>query len=277
MAETSSALAVREEAPIGLFNTDNPKVIVQKAAAVASTLTQIITSQKLSTKIGGKDYILVEGWTTLGSLVGVFPATEYTRPVQDAEGETVGWEAAVVVRNTLGTIIGRAEAQCLRSERNWKSRDDFALRSMAQTRAQGKALRMPLGWIAVMGGFEATPAEEMPKDDDVPFEPSLPTQDPAANDAAGGDHGSSGTGGEGDTDETVMARREAAQLAADAARLTDKLLHALDELGSRAQNEHLIAKDPTKNAQDPAAHVAWLERQLKTAKASIKKQKAAAK
>jgi len=45
----------------------------------------------------------------------------------------------------------------------------------------GKALRMPLGWIAVLSGYEATPAEEMPAKDDVPFRDR-----PAVEDGVGG-------------------------------------------------------------------------------------------
>jgi hypothetical protein len=41
-------------------------------------------------------------------------------------------------------------------------RDDYALRSMAQTRALSKCLRAPLGFIIQLAGFAATPAEEIP-------------------------------------------------------------------------------------------------------------------
>ena len=53
---------------------------------------------------------------------------------------------------------------CTRDERNWASRDEFTLRSMAQTRASAKALRNVLAWVAVLGGFKPTPVEEMPSD-----------------------------------------------------------------------------------------------------------------
>jgi hypothetical protein len=39
----------------------------------------------------------------------------------------------------------------------------FAIASMAQTRALGKAYRMGLSWIMKMAGFEGTFAEDMPK------------------------------------------------------------------------------------------------------------------
>ncbi len=190
--EPGTDIAVREAAAPTLFGTDDPGQIIQKAQAVASVLNDVITKQKLYTTISGKRYVLVEGWTTLGALCNVFAKTEWTHPIED------GWEAAVIVVNGQGVEIGRAEAQCLRSERNWKNRDDFALKSMAQTRAMGKALRMPLGWIAVMGGYQATPAEEMPAEvaaDDVPFDETGPAQGLQAQ--AHGIHAAD-TGGAGD-------------------------------------------------------------------------------
>lgn len=137
--EPGTTIAVRPSAEATLFHTDDPGLIIEKAQKVASVLNDVITKQKLFTNISGKRYVLVEGWTTLGALCNVFAKTEWTRPLED------GWEAAVVVVNGHGVEIGRAEAQCLRSERNWKNRDDFAVKSMAQTREMGKALRMPLG------------------------------------------------------------------------------------------------------------------------------------
>ena len=50
---------------------------------------------------------------------------------------------------------------------NWSGRDDYALRSMAQTRAVSKALRLPLGFIVALAGYEATPADEMPAEEAV--------------------------------------------------------------------------------------------------------------
>ena len=47
-----------------------------------------------------------------------------------------------------------------------KPRDDYALRSMAQTRATSKALRQPLGFVMSLAGFDPTPAEEMPRQPD---------------------------------------------------------------------------------------------------------------
>lgn len=163
--EPGRELALREVAqPGGVFAVREPAEMVAQAAAVANVLKDIVAKAGLVKRIGTKDYMLVEAWTTLGTLVGCTARTEWSRQIEG------GWEAAVEVVNANGLVIGRAEASCLRSERNWKDRDDYALRSMAQTRAMGKALRMPLGWIAVLAGYEATPAEEMPTGGDKPVE-----------------------------------------------------------------------------------------------------------
>jgi hypothetical protein len=92
-------------------------------------------------------------------MLGVFPETEWTRQIEG------GWEARVVAKTLNGQVVGAAEAMCTHSENTWRNRDEYALRSMAQTRAVSKALRLPLGFVMQLAGYEATPAEEMPTDD----------------------------------------------------------------------------------------------------------------
>ena len=87
----------------------------------------------------------------------------------------VGWEARVEARTIDGRTVGSAEAMCTRHEANWRSRDDYALRSMAQTRATSKALRQPLGFVITLAGFDPTPAEE------IPHEPRHTVQGTAPN------------------------------------------------------------------------------------------------
>jgi hypothetical protein len=140
-----------------LFRTDDPVQIIEQASAVADALSKVLRDRKLTSNISGKEHVRVEGWTLLGTMLGVFPVVEWTRPVAD------GWEARVEARTLAGQVVGAAEAECLRTERTWKSRDDYALRSMAQTRAVSKALRGPLGFVVTLAGYEATPAEEMPQ------------------------------------------------------------------------------------------------------------------
>ena len=78
-----------------------------------------------------------------------------------------------------GACIGRASAECgspdeldRHGKPVWSSRPRYARRSMAQTRATGKACRLAFSWIMALAGYEPTPAEEMPdtrqpSDDDL--------------------------------------------------------------------------------------------------------------
>lgn len=152
-------------APVTLFRTDDPVEVVERASKVADALKGVLDRQGLTADVGrGKRHVLVEGWTTLGAMVGVTAVPSWTRPLDGTAptGKTFGYEARVEARTLDGRVIGAAEAMCTRAEGRWKSADDYAIRSMAQTRATSKALRGPLGFVVTLAGYESTPAEEMP-------------------------------------------------------------------------------------------------------------------
>jgi hypothetical protein len=190
----STDLEVRDDNALSatLFGTDNPAEVVQRAAVVATALADLVHKQNLVVRIGQSEHVRVEGWTLLGSMLGVFPIVTWTRPILKEHDTpptptTEGWEARVEARTRNGEIVGAAEAECMRSEDAWgwtptnkygkplPPRDDYALRSMAQTRAVSKALRLPLGFVMQLAGFNPTPAEEMVAptvdmyDPDIPF------------------------------------------------------------------------------------------------------------
>lgn len=134
---------------------------LRRATDIAKALAPVIEESHLFVQIGSKRHVLFEGWTTLGALCGpllgetVSAVVAWTRPIDG------GFEARVEAITYSGRVVGAAEGQCTRAEERWKSADDYAIRSMAQTRAGSKAMRMPLGWIMQLAGFEGTPAEEM--------------------------------------------------------------------------------------------------------------------
>ena len=142
-------------APMTLFGTGDPKAVVERASAVATALAAVIDERRLYAQIGQKKHVQVEGWTLLGSMLGVFAEIQWSRPLD------TGWEARAVARTLDGRIVGAAEAMCLSNEAKWRSADSHALRSMAQTRSVSKALRLPLGFIMHLAGYSATPAEEL--------------------------------------------------------------------------------------------------------------------
>lgn len=159
-------LEVRAVSPT-LFRTDDPAEVLARAVETAKPLAQAVRDRGLAVEIQGREHVKVEGWTLLGAMLGVFPVCVWTRKLED------GWEARVEARTRDGATVGAAEAQCTRGENQWsfepvgrdgkklQPRDDFALRSMAQTRATAKALRQPLGFVMQLAGFNPTPAEEM--------------------------------------------------------------------------------------------------------------------
>lgn len=137
-----------------------------------------------------KYHINVESWQTLATLLGVALVERYVRPVIDpATGNVIvrkftfsetrkgkgdkpdvtttydveghDWEACVdAVKD--GVVIATGSGMVSRSENAWKSRDEFALRGMAATRATSRAMRQAGAWIVSLAGYATTPSEEMP-------------------------------------------------------------------------------------------------------------------
>lgn len=167
VAEIGTDLEHVEHHSTTLFRTDDPVEVVEKASRVADALKSVLDKQGLTKQISGKKHVLVEGWTTLGAMVGVTAVPVWTKPLEgDApSGRAFGFEARVEARTLDGRVIGAAEAMCTRAENRWKTADDYAIRSMAQTRATSKALRGPLGFVVTLAGYESTPGEEMPPDE----------------------------------------------------------------------------------------------------------------
>lgn len=163
-AEPIEAELVPYEAqpPANLFGVSEPELVIERAQKVATSLKRVLDKQGLTTRISGRDHVLVSGWTLLGSMLGVFPVCVWTHKLED------GWEARVEARTRDGATVGAAEASCNRSENLWRNRDDYALRSMAQTRATAKALRQPLGFVVALAGYDDTPADELPREDGAP-------------------------------------------------------------------------------------------------------------
>ncbi len=163
-------------APTTLFGTSDPAEVIEAATATAEALTSILEERKLYAVMGhdkdGKErrHVQIEGWALLGSMTGVFAATVWTKEILDPKtGKPIGWEARAETHTLAGALVGAAEAECRWAEDNWSDRDSFAIKSMAQTRAQSKSLAMPLRFIVELAGFAGTPAEEMIKtEEDAP-------------------------------------------------------------------------------------------------------------
>lgn len=140
------------------YQIDQPAQMV----SMAKILKHHIVSQNLFTNIQGKNYAHVEGWQFAGGLMGMFPRVSAVENLSTPN--EVKWKADVEVVNLkTGNIISRGFAICSKKESKKSSFDEYAVLSMAQTRAIGKAYRNVIGWVMKLTGYESTPAEEMTK------------------------------------------------------------------------------------------------------------------
>ena len=156
--EQSKDLVVKEPTQVVQFN---PEQDVEKARQAAKALMSLINSSSSKPLLlGGQRYIGFSDWQTIGQFFHHSVGTESTSPIEQG-GKTIGWEAKAVLYNMDGVVVGGAEAACMRDEKNWATKPEFQLRSMAQTRAMAKALRSRFGFVAVLAGCSDTPAEEM--------------------------------------------------------------------------------------------------------------------
>lgn len=165
-------------APPTLFGTSDPRLALERMSDVASALADVIEKKNLFSVINGNKHVRVEGWTTLGGMLGIVPVVTGTRPNESGDGVI----ATVEARTLDGRVVGAAESECSRAESKWRNRDVFAIRGMAQTRAISRALRAPLGQIFVLAGYEPAGAEEISTDTRVqppPAPPQSPGKIPA--------------------------------------------------------------------------------------------------
>jgi len=127
---------------------------------LSTELSKLIKEKGLSSNIQGKQFVNVEGWQFAGASLGLMPIITST---QDLSNETsIKYMATCEVRNiTTGTVVATGVALCSNAEKTKRYFDEYAILSMAQTRAIGKAYRNLLAWLMKAAGFEATPAEEM--------------------------------------------------------------------------------------------------------------------
>ncbi len=134
---------------------------------LAIDLAKFIKENNLYQNIQGKEYVNVEGWQYAGSRLGILPVVDHLINVsQDGE---IKYQAKVNLLNLRSEqVVGAGFAICSNKEQGKKYYQEFAIASMAQTRAIGKAYRNLLAWIIRAAGYEPTPAEEMDYSGNLP-------------------------------------------------------------------------------------------------------------
>ncbi|WP_460924378.1 hypothetical protein [Pontibacter brevis] len=172
------------------MNQDNKDTKVQKKPKIESydisksdetlhlaiDLAKFIKENRLYQNIQGKEYVNVEGWQYAGSRLGILPVVEHV--VNISTDEEIKYQAKVNLLDLRSQqVVGAGFAICSNREQGKKYYQEFAIASMAQTRAIGKAYRNILAWIIRAAGYEPTPAEEMDySGNDQAAKPAVPTE-----------------------------------------------------------------------------------------------------
>ena len=127
---------------------------------LATDLAKFIKENKLTTTVQGKEFVNVEGWQYAGSRLGIVPIVDHV--INVSNDQEIKYQAKVTLFDMRsGHTVGAGFAICSSKEQGKKFYQEFAIMSMAQTRAIGKAYRNILAWIIRAAGYEPTPAEEM--------------------------------------------------------------------------------------------------------------------
>lgn len=143
------------------------------AIELANTIKDYAVSQNLVSNIKGKSYPNVEAWQYAGLLLGLFPRVVSVENL--STDKEYKYRAEVEIRKTSGEVVSTGVGVCSNKEGTKKYFEEYAICSMAQTRATGKAFRLLIGWMFKLANLEATPAEEMEE-----HNPEVKTKGPTA-------------------------------------------------------------------------------------------------
>ena len=150
-----------------------------KTLELAAELQRFVKEQKLTVNIKGKNYPLVESWQWAGAQLGLYPQLNYVSN-HSQDGEIKYMAEVNICQWGTNEVISKGIAICSNKEANKRQWDEYAILSMAQTRATGKAFRNLLSWLMKAAGFEVTPAEEMDFKNVVEEINDVPTEDERA-------------------------------------------------------------------------------------------------
>jgi len=168
----------------------SPDTVLAEASLVAKTVDRLVKSRPdLVQVIGGRKHPRFELLQIVASMFRVTARVRETRQLVQPDG----WEAiAEAYHVPTGQVIATGEGMCSTDEPDWAVRPKYEWRngrrekvgevpvtshqrrSMAQTRACSKALRLALGWVLGLAGYEATAAEELSSAEEAPAQPTKP-------------------------------------------------------------------------------------------------------
>lgn len=129
-----------------------------EVVTMANVLKNYVVRQKLYSNIKGHNYVLADGWQFAGFLTGMNAIVD--EPKNLSTDKEIKWSASAKIYLN-DKVVGVGYAVCSNKEAIKKNFDEYAILSMAQTRAIGKAYRNKIGWVMKLAGYESTPAEEV--------------------------------------------------------------------------------------------------------------------
>jgi len=165
-----------------IMSTDQPTPLaqMQRAKAIAKEIASTVSH--LIVNIQGRQYPTVAWWQAVGWAFNV-TSTEVEVVKQVTDDGSIEYMAVVaIVRIDTGETVSRGSAIASSAERAPWGRSAFSVRSMAITRATGRAYRHGCAIIPHLLKIESTPAEEMPIESAQPEARALP---PAAASSSG--------------------------------------------------------------------------------------------
>jgi hypothetical protein len=165
--------------PLADAQLASPAQTAARLREAADAFRELTAGLDLFTEVrkGGSLHLSVDGYQLAALLVGITAVVTGTEQIEK------GWSATAEARRLSdGQVVGAASALCTRDESRWSRADEYALCSMASTRAQSRALRAVVAPIVKLAdpSISTTAAEEMPAQAARPSVPTISYQEISA-------------------------------------------------------------------------------------------------
>lgn len=170
--------------PVDLVVISHASQEVARIEKFALHLGEYVRKHNLYQNFGTLDkprnHLYISAWQFTAHFFGVTAKVVSVEDWLDQQTGCQGWKStAQAIHVQSGTVISEAQALCTNEEENWDSRPKYEkvngmrkqvgtvrvprhqVMSMSQTRAMSKVLSNVFRFVAVLAGFEGTPAEEM--------------------------------------------------------------------------------------------------------------------
>lgn len=156
---------------LSMIDGPDPMAAMQYASDVSKAIASVLKPGNGFIEIQGRKHVEAAGWQTIAAMTGHTCEIEWSRMIEGMEHHSGlhSWEARAVVRDQSGRVVATGESMAAAAEGDpqgnkkgapW-ARAEFSIRSMAQTRAMGRALSARMRYVVQLAGFQGAPAEEM--------------------------------------------------------------------------------------------------------------------